>query len=427
MSGAVFSDVETYGQLKELYSDDVQYQEHVMNSLYSFMDQAGAGEVEFDGNNFNVPVLFGLNESYGAINDSEHLPESEFQKGVFAKYRVKLTYGTIEATTFAGTRGHKNGRPNGKYLDDQVKSSFMSFLSQRDADLYMNGRGYRATIVTATPGAASFTADTTMLIRPTMKFDWYDSTYTTKRGSVKISIQGVDRLNRRAYIDTTFGTGVVPAGAVAGDVLVVYGALAANEPTDGRHPAGLARITDATLSLGSLASSTYAAWAPTNINASGANPSQELLQLHWDSMFQISGMYPNKMAFNPSWKRSYLSQFLNQRRFNNNSFDTGATSLTFSPLKMGQDEKGKKPDGFKMLEDKNCPPSLYYLWASEAVKAAYDYSSDPHLADEDEREFRFRLGYDSLQAFIRFWWNTVVFQRNAIGKAYGFATPSGVL
>ena len=99
MSGAVFSDVETYGMLRELYSEDVKYQEHIQNSLYSFVKHAGAGEVEFDGNYWNVPVMFGLNESYGAINDSEHLPESEFQKGTFAKYRVKLTYGTIEATT----------------------------------------------------------------------------------------------------------------------------------------------------------------------------------------------------------------------------------------------------------------------------------------------------------------------------------------
>ena len=427
MSGAVFSDVESYGMLKELYSDDVRYQEHVQNSLYSFLKQAGSGDVEFDGNYWNVPVLFGLNESYQAINDSEHLPESEFQKGVFAKYRVKLTYGTIEATTFAGTRGHKNGRPSGKYLDDQVKSSFMSFLSQRDFDCYGNGRGYRATILTATPAAASFTVTTSMMIRPTMKFDWYDSTYTTKRGSIKVSIQGVDRMNRTVYIDSTFGTGAVPAAAVAGDVLVVYGSLNPNEPSDGRHPAGLDRLTDSTLSLGGLASSTYAAWTPTNVNASGANPSQELLQQHWDAMYQISGLYPNRMAFNPNWKRTYLSQFLNQRRFTTNSFDTGATSLTFSPLKMGQDEKGKKPAEFQMLEDKNCPPTLYYLWQADSLMVAYDYSSEPHLADEDEREFRFRLGYDSLQAFLRFWWNTVVMQRNAIGKAYGFASASGVL
>ena len=427
MSGAVFDDVATYGMLKELYSDDVTFQEHIMNSLYSFVKHAGAGEVEFDGNNWNVPVMFGLNESYGAINDSEHLPESEFQKGVFAKYRVKLTYGTIEATTFAGTRGHKNGRPNGKYLDDQVKSSFMSFLSNRDFDLYGNGRGYRATIATATPSQTSFTVSTSMMIRPTMKFDWYSSDYSTKRGSIKISLQGVDRVNKIVYIDTTFGTAAVPSGATAGDVLVVYGALAPNEPSDGRYPAGLARLTDNTLSLGGLSSSTYAAWMATNNNYAGANPSQEGLQLHWDTMFNIAGQYPNKMAFNTAFKRAYLSQFLNQRRFNSNSFDTGATNLTFSPTKMGQDEKGKKPASFEMLEDKNCSPTTYYLWQSDALCCAYDYSDEPHLADEDEREFRFRLGYDSMQAFIRFWWNSVVKQRNAIGKGYNLATVTGTL
>jgi hypothetical protein len=355
------------------------------------------------------------------------LPESDFPKGVFAKYRVKLTYGTIEATTFAATRGHKGGRPSGKYLDDQIKSSFLSFLSNRDFDLYGNGRGYRATILTATPTATSFTSASTMGVRGGMKFDWYDSTYATKRGTIKIAPKGVDRINKTVYIDTTFGTGQVPANAVAGDVLVVYGALAPNEPSDGRHPAGLARLTDNTLSIGGLAPSTWALWSATNLNAGGANPSQEFLQQHVDTMAIVAGINATRLVINPAWKRAYLSQFLNQRRFTSNSFDTGATSLTFSPVKMGEDEKGKKPGQFQILEDKNAPADKYYLFNPEAFSVNFDYQSEPHLADEDEREFRMRLGYDSMQAFIRFWWNTVVKQRNALGTGYGFATPSGLL
>jgi hypothetical protein len=56
-----------------------------------------------------------------------------------------------------------------------------------------------------------------------------------------------------------------------------------------------------------------------------------------------------------------------------------------------------------------------------------DYADAPHLADEDGSEFRFRQGYDAIMAFYRFWANTVVDQRNTIGKIYGFATPSGVI
>lgn len=427
MSGVTFSDLETYGSLKEMYDSDVSYQDHVQNSLHAFVKHAGSGEIEFDGNYWNKNVQFSLNESYAALTDGEHLPESEFPKGVFAKYRPKLTYGTIEATTFAATRGHKNGRPDGKYLDTQIKSSFLSFLSNRDFDLYGNGRGLRATIATATPGAASFTATSTQAIRSGMRFHWYDSTFAVNRGSIKIAIKGADRMNRTAYIDASFGTGVVPAGAVAGDVLVVYGALAVGEPTDGRYPAGLARLVDNTLTCGALSASTYALWAATNLNAAGANPSQNFLQQHVDSMYIVSGVNANKMVINPAWKRAYLAQFLNQRRFTNNSFDTGASSLTFSPVKMGSDEKGKKPGQFDILEDKNAPFDRYYIWNNDAFCTASDYSDAPHLADEDDREFRFRLGYDSMQGFIRYWWNTVVSQRNAMGTGYGFATPTGAL
>jgi len=309
----------------------------------------------------------------------------------------------IDITTFAATRGHAGGRPDGKYLDSMVKSTFLSFYSNRDADLYANGRGKRAVIATATPGASSFTATMTTRLRPGMKLGWYDSTLATLRGSVKIAVKGISRIDRTCYVDTTFGSAAVPAGAVAGDILVVYGALNAGEPSDGRFCAGLERICDNTLSIGTLSPSTYAAWQATNVNASLANPSQELLQQHWDWLNIISGLWPNRMAFNPAWKRAYLSSFLTQRQFTSNRYDTGASELSFSPVKMGSDEKGKKIPEFLMLEDKNCFPTEYFLWVHSQFMAASDYSDEPHMADEDGKEFRNRIGYDAMQGFMRFW------------------------
>ena len=429
MSGVSFSDLEAYGNLKEMYADDLQYQDHVSNSIWAFIREAGKSEVNYDGNYWNVGTQFSLNESFGALNDNEHIPESDFPKGVFAKYRPKLMYATIEATTFAATRGERGGRPTGKYLDDQIKSTFMSMLSNIDFDMYGNGRGYRGTISTATPGAASFVPTSSMMLRAGMKLDWYDSTYAVKRGTIKVALKGVDRMNKTAYIDATYGTGVVPAGATAGDVLVVAGALNPNEPTDGRHIQGLARITDNSLSIGALSPSTYALWACTNLNAGGANPSQSFLQQHIDAFHIVSGLTAGKMVINPAWKRAYLEQFLNQRRFTSNSFDTGASTVSFSPVKMGTNEKGmKKPQSLEILEDRTAPADSYYLWNDQALcKAPVGNHGEPHLADEDGREFRFRLGYDAMQGFLRSWTNTVVSQRNAVAKGYGFATPTGAL
>jgi len=122
---------------------------------------------------------------------------------VFAKFKPKLSYSTIEMTTFAATRGHKNGRPNGKYLEDTIKGTLLSFMSNLDFDALGNGRGYRATIDTAVAAAASFTVTFSGRIRPNMRLDWYDSTMATKRGSIKIDIRGVDRQLRTVYVDST--------------------------------------------------------------------------------------------------------------------------------------------------------------------------------------------------------------------------------
>lgn len=426
MAGPTLSDVESYGNVKDLYSEDSKMQEHIQSSVFNFVKHDD-GEVEFDGLSFKVQVTLALNESYAATNDDERLPEGDQQMGDWAFYKPKRMYSGIEATTFAATRGHKNGRPTGKYLDDLMKGTLLTFMSNLDFDMYGNGRGYRAAVLTATAAASSFTVSTSMQLRPRMKLDWYDSTYAVKRGSIRIAVKSIDRMNKTVYIDSAFGTGAVPAGAVAGDVLVVYGALAANEPADGRHMCGLNRICDNTLSIGGLSPATYAAWMAVNQNAAGASPSQELLQLQFDSMYQVSGVYPNRMIFNPAWKRGYLSQFLNQRRFTSNSFDTGATELKFSPLKMGTDEKNKKPGDFEMLEDKNCDPTTVFFFNFDAFVWADDYASSPHLADEDGNEFRFRQGYDSLSAFYRYWGNTCTYQRNAVGKIYGHTNLTGVL
>ena len=67
-------------------------------------------------------------------------------------------------------------------------------------------------------------------MRAGMTLDWYDSTRTIKRGSIKIALLGIDHINRTVNIDSTFGTGAVPTGAAVNDVLVVYGALDPGEP-----------------------------------------------------------------------------------------------------------------------------------------------------------------------------------------------------
>lgn len=427
MSGADFTDVDTYGLLEELYDEDTYYQEGLVNSFHNFIRNADKGEVSLDGKGWNIGAVGQLNESYAAINDAERLPDSSYTKGVFAKYRPKLMYSTIEMTSFAATRGHKGGRPNGKFIDDNIKATMLAFMANLDADAMGNGRGYRATVASATPSATSFTVDFSKRLRPGMKCDWYNSTLTVKRGSIAISFKGIDRITRTVYIDPAFGTGAVPAGATADDVLVVYGALQAGEPTDGRYMGGFERITDNSVAIGGLASSAYAWWSATNINAGLANPSQEILQQETDAIYTIAGVYANKMAFNSAWKRAYLIGFLNQRRFTSNSFDTGASSLTWSQVRMGKDDSGKKVVTLDMLEDEKMDPSKVYIWNDKAVCRVQDYGQEPHLADEDGSEFRYRRNYDSMQGFVRFWENLVVCQRAAIGSIYNFAQPSDAI
>jgi hypothetical protein len=427
MAGVNLTDLDSFGALHELYSSDREYQENVQNTLWNKINK-DQSDIKLDGKNFKIEVSLQLNESYGAITDDEPLPLPGQTKSDFANYSSKNMYSSFEATQKALTRGWAGGiTESGKYADRLLKETLISFVNNINQDLYQNGRGLRAVIASATPAATSFVVDSAAPLRPGMILDWYNAALTVKRGTIRIAVKSIDRMTKTTYIDTTYGTAAVPAGAVADDVLVVAGSLAAGEPPDGRHIAGLARITDNTVSLGGLSAAIYAAWAAVNQSAGNGNISQELLQLQWDSMYIIGGRYPNMSAFNTAQKRAYLAPFLNQRQFTSNSFDTGAASLTFSPLKMGEDEKNQKPGSITFLEDKDCPPDVWYFWSNDDLILGTDYYGEPHLADEDGETMRFRPSFDSMQGFYRFWANTVVRKRSRIGKISGLAVPTGTL
>lgn len=427
MAGVNLSDLDSFGALHELYSSDRVYQENVQSTLYNKINK-DQEDIKMDGKEFKIEVSLQLNESYGAINDDEPLPLPGKTKSDWASYRSKNMYSSFEATQKALTRGWAGGiTESGKYADRLLKETLITFVNNINQDLYQNGRGKRAVVATATPAATSFTVDSAAPLRAGMILDWYNASLTVKRGTIQIAVKSIDRMSRTVYIDTSFGTGQVPAGATADDVLLVVNAIAPGEPADGRFLAGLERITDNTVTLGGLSASTYASWSAVNQSAGGGNISQEYLQLQFDSMYIISQRYPNMCAFNPSQKRAYLAPFLNQRQFNTNSFDTGAASLSFSPLKIGEDEKNIKPGSITMIEDKDCPADTWYFWCYDDLILGTDYYGEPHLADEDGETMRFRHSFDAMQGFYRFWANTVVRQRNRIGKISGLSVPSGTL
>lgn len=428
MSGATFSDVDSFGGLVELYAEDVFSQENVISSFWAKFRKASQGEVEFDGKAWNQLAQFQYNESFGAKNDNERLPDAGIPKQVFARFKPKLNYSALELTTFAATRGHRKGRVNGKYLEDYIKGTLLSMMSNLDSDALSNGRGFRATILTALGGASSFTVKFSTRLRPGMVLDWYDSTLTVKKGEIMIAQRGIDRLAKTVYVDPAFGSGAVPLAALPDDILVVYGALAPGEPSDGRHMGGYTRITDNSVPYGELSPTVWAAWQAVVFNAGLANPNQEILQQLWDSILIIGGAAPDCGALNPAFKRGYLQGFLNQRRFTSNTFDTGASELNWTPVRMGRDEgKVKKPAQLDLIEDKNMDPADFFMWNYDAGCIAFDYGDQPHLADEDGSEFRFRHNYDSMHGFMRLWGNFVIKQRNLFGRIQNFSVATGAI
>lgn len=429
MSGTNFSDVQSFGLLQRQYSNDVVYQEHFSNAAMNFIELDSG--INYDGEAFFVPLSMVINTSYGARVDGEPIPVAEKSKGIYAQYESKMMYSSLESTFKAATRGYRGGRPDGEWLDKMVRDTLINCEHEISNDIYQNGRGHRAFIATATPTATNFTVTSSTQLLPGQKLDWYNSAMTTLRGSVQIDDQGIDRQARTVYVKTTFGTGEVPTGATAGDRLVISGAADAGEPADGRFIGGLDRITDNTAAIGGVAPASWRSWMSYVEDMSQTVINIDVLQRLFDNMKTISGKNINRWVLNPAQKRQYFHLLIAMNKFAPGNLMGGASNIGFSPVRMGEDmdgEAGYNTSAQKILEDAACPLDVMYFFNNEALKRGEDYTTGgPQLAEEDGRTFRFKQGHDSLSAFLRYWSNICVFQRNAIGKIKGLATPAGVI
>lgn len=429
MAGTNLADVMAFGQLQRQYRNEVVYQEHFANAAFAFLEVDST--VNYDGENFNVPVNFVINASYGARNDGEPLPVAEKSKGVYAQYASKQMYSTLESTFKAATRGYRGGRPDGEWLDKLVRDTLIYCELQISNDIYQNGRGMRAFVDTATPGDTNFTVVSSTQLLPEMKLDWWDAGFTTQRGSIKIDQAGIDRQARTVYINTSYGTMQVPSGATSGDRLVIAGALDAGEPTDGRFMGGFARGADNSLGIGGINASSWRAWQAYVENLNNTMIHLDVLNRTFDNMKTISGKNINRWILNPAQKRQYFNLLIASNRFAQGNLEGGASKLGFSPVRMGTDMDGDMDYALgtlRILEDAAAPLDTMYLYNNESVKRAEDYTTGgPQLAEEDGRTFRFKPGNDALSAFLRYWANIVWYQRNAFGVIKGLSVPTGVI
>jgi hypothetical protein len=185
------------------------------------------------------------------------------------------------------------------------------------------------------------------------------------------------------------------------------------------------------VAIGGIAATSYRAWQSYIEDASSTIISLDLLQRLFDNVKTISGKRLNRWVLNPAQKRQYFNILVSQLRFASGNLEGGASKLSFNPVRMGNDMDGDTDYGMgelQILEDAACDLDKMYFWNNTAFKRAEDYTTGgPQIAEEDGRTFRFRDGHDSLTAFLRYWANTVVYQRNAMAMIKNLATPTGVI
>lgn len=234
-----------------------------------------------------------------------------------------------------------------------------------------------------------------------------------------ITAAGVKEVNGIEVTDINISTNTVTlasAQTFTDNSLICRAGVQDAAPTDGKEMAGFARITD----NGSLFA-TYegiirtgagfvSTWKGLEIDASGANLTDDILQRARLQAKVIAGTVINKVVANTSQERKYLSLTLPLVKFEGNeNRDSAPTS-------------NPKWYGIEWETDTDCGFSDIWMYDSKYINK---FETKPLRFDDTTGQIlKWDTGYDAFVAYAKYYGNIGTDRPRAMIRVKGLATPT---
>lgn len=393
------------GILKRVYGDGVANQQ---NLKHRAMDEIAKSAKKYNagGEGFFGAINEYGNESVGAINEEETFRTIDNESYQQYKISPKVEVGPVQ---FSGLLAKAADQDEEAFAEAVVKELDMAkerLMKDLNRQFFGKGTGLLAKpAASVLSNATSFSVDSAQYLRANMVIDIF--TGATKTVDSK-RIQDVDKQNNIVYFATSLGA------ALASTDELVKENIRDSQPTDGKECMGLRGIVDDATELTTfenLDASSKRIWRAIRIDASSGNLTSDLLQRLIDDVTTLGGEEPNKLIMHPKQRRKYLDIVVPEKRYMDQSMDTGFSKLAFNGKELWLD--------VDCQDDTVYAINLNYLHKYEVAPMA--------LGNHDGSDTFLRLSnQDVFQAYWRVYMNFGSEKRNAHGKIVSLAKPLGV-
>lgn len=305
--------LELSGLAKRIYTKKkiekiVQTIAKTYNELPKAADKLGGAGV------YGGTIYQGNEAGQGSQNEYEALRTPDRQQ--VAQWNVQPTVftHTIMISGLAMSMLENNEQTFANSFTMQMERGLEDSAKELNAQSFRNGSGRIAKVNGVVSGSASVIVDNGVIthFRPGMLLDAYlDGTTTLERSAIKV-----------AAVNYATNTVTLSATTSLTDNDDLYrSAVLTNAPTGGKELSGFPRITDDGTAVATyekitrLGAGYIWAWKGLELDASGANLSDDFLQRMLMTMYSYSGLMPNKIKANSTQIRKYMALTLPQVRF----------------------------------------------------------------------------------------------------------------
>ena len=393
------------GALKRVYdkkAEVVQNLKHrAIDEIAKSLEKYNAGGEGF----FGAINDYG-NESVGAINETEAFRTIDNEHYQQWKVSPKVLTAPVNISGLVAKAADSDEESFVSAVVDALDKAKERLLKDENRQFFGLGNGLLASPTgTAASNVTSFTVDSAQYLRPNMVVDIFTSSTKTVDS---IRILDVDKTTNIVYFATSLTTGGVNA-----TMQIVKENIRDSAASDGKEAMGLRGIIDDATDLATfqnLDATASRIWRGRRIDASSGNLTSDLLQRLCDDVQVLSGETVDTIIMHPVQRRKYLDLVVPQKRYMDDSMDTGFKKLSFN--------------GIELWLDPDCQAATVYAIKKSFLRK-FEVAPLEMGGLEGSDKFLRSSGYDIFEAYWRHYMNFGTSKRNAHGKLVSLAVPSG--
>ena len=393
------------GALKRVYdkkAEVVQNLKHrAIDEIAKSLEKYNAGGEGF----FGAINDYG-NESVGAINETEAFRTIDNEHYQQWKVSPKVLTAPVNISGLVAKAADSDEESFVSAVVDALDKAKERLLKDENRQFFGLGNGLLASPTgTAASNVTSFTVDSAQYLRPNMVVDIFTSSTKTVDS---IRILDVDKTTNIVYFATSLTTGGVNA-----TMQIVKENIRDSAASDGKEAMGLRGIIDDATDLTTfqnLDATASRIWRGRRIDASSGNLTSDLLQRLCDDVQVLSGETVDTIIMHPVQRRKYLDLVVPQKRYMDDSMDTGFKKLSFN--------------GIELWLDPDCQAATVYAIKKSFLRK-FEVAPLEMGGLEGSDKFLRSSGYDIFEAYWRHYMNFGTSKRNAHGKLVSLAVPSG--